>query len=276
MSQIPAASKDACYRHPDRESFVLCQRCGNTICGQCQVPAAVGNHCPDCAGANSPQAARLTGRGRGLRASGSYRPTVTYALLGTLGIVYAAQLLTSGWVTDQLLYWPPLTAIEPWRMVTAVFVHSTSSFFHILFNGFSLYVLGTLVERLIGPGRFMVLFLLAGFGGSVAVLWLAPSSAVIGASGAVFGLFGALFVIQRSFGGANVQLLIVLALNLVMGFVVPGISWQAHIGGLIVGALTAWAMVRTRSQSQRGGPQAWALGGIAFGLIALTALRTLL
>jgi len=170
------------------------------------------------------------------------------------------------------LYWPPLTAIEPWRMVTAVFVHSTSSFFHLLFNGFSLYVLGTLVEKLVGRGRFVTLFLLAGFGGSVAVLWLAPSSAVVGASGAVFGLFGALFVIQRSFGGANVQLLIVLALNLVMGFVVPGISWQAHIGGLIVGALVAWIMVATRAASQRTA-QKVLLVAVAGGLIAISALR---
>jgi membrane associated rhomboid family serine protease len=195
--------------------------------------------------------------------------------LGILVTVYAAQLLSGGWVTELLLYWPPLTAIEPWRMVTAVFVHSTSSFFHLLFNGFSLYVLGTLVEKLVGSGRFVTLFLLAGFGGSVAVLWLAPSSAVVGASGAVFGLFGALFVIQRSFGGANVQLLIVLALNLVMGFVVPGISWQAHVGGLIVGALVAWIMVATRAASQRTAQKAL-LVAVAAALIAISALRLII
>ena len=268
MTSRPSASSEACYRHPERESYVLCQRCGNIICGQCQVPAAVGSHCPDCAAAGAPRAAGLSKR----RALGGYRPTATYVLLGILVTVFAAQLLSGGWVTELLLYWPPLTAIEPWRMVTAVFVHSTSSFFHLLFNGFSLYVLGTLVEKLVGRGRFVTLFLLAGFGGSVAVLWLAPSSAVVGASGAVFGLFGALFVIQRSFGGANVQLLIVLALNLVMGFVVPGISWQAHIGGLIVGALVAWIMVATRAASQRTA-QKVLLVAVAGGLIAISALR---
>ena len=105
------------------------------------------------------------------RRSGAYRPAATYALLGVIGAVYAAQWLSGGTVTEWLLYWPPLTAIEPWRMLTTVFVHSTASLFHILFNGFSLYVLGTLVERLIGRGRFVTLFLLAGLGGSVAVLW---------------------------------------------------------------------------------------------------------
>jgi membrane associated rhomboid family serine protease len=178
------------------------------------------------------------------------RPTATYVLLVAIGITYAAQFVTGGIVTQAFLYWPPFTAVEPWRMVTTMFVHSPSSVFHILFNAYSLYILGTLVERLIGPTRFLTLFFLAGIGGSVAVLWLSPMAAVVGASGAIFGLFGALFVIQRSFGGANVQLMIVLALNLVLGFVVPGISWQAHIGGLLVGALVAWVMVRTRGKDQ--------------------------
>ncbi len=128
------------------------------------------------------------------------------------------------------------------------------------------------MERLIGHGRFVALFLLAGFGGSVAVLWLAPSVAVVGASGAIFGLFGALFVIQRSFGGANVQLLIVLALNLVMGFVVPGISWQAHIGGLVVGALVAWIMVATRTFQQKAA-QIGLLSAVGVVLVAASALR---
>jgi len=264
-----APSSDTCYRHPSKESFALCQRCGNTICGECQVPAAVGAHCPDCAGVRQARPARLV---RPRRASGS--PRATYALLGILGVVFGAQWLTGGGVTEWLLYWPPLTAIEPWRMVTTVFVHSTASPFHILFNGFSLYVLGTLVERLVGHGRFVALFLLAGFGGSVAVLWLAPAVAVVGASGAIFGLFGALFVIQRSFGGANVQLLIVLALNLVMGFVVPGISWQAHIGGLLTGAAVAGIMVVTRRAEQRA-LQVGLVTALGAGLVALTALRFL-
>jgi membrane associated rhomboid family serine protease len=188
--------------------------------------------------------------------------------------VYLGQLLTGGAVTQALLYWPPLTMIEPWRMVTTMFVHSPSSVFHILFNGYSLFILGTLVERLIGPGRFVALFFLAGFGGSVAVLLLSPMAAVVGASGAIFGLFGALFVIQRSFGGANVQLLIVLALNLVLGFVVPGISWQAHIGGLITGALVAGILVKTRGV-QQGRQQRLQLGLVAGGLAAIALVAAI-
>ena len=279
MEPASGSSDDFCYRHPKRESFVLCQRCARTICGDCQIPAPVGVHCPECrkneqvaSGGSSGVARRLLGRAQ---AAGGFSPVVTYVLLGVMGVVYALQWLTGGFVTQLLLYWPPITAIEPWRMVTTIFVHSTSSIFHILFNGYSLYILGTLVERLVGRGRFLWLFLLSGLGGSVAVLWLSPSAAVVGASGAIFGLFGALFVIQRSFGGANTQLLIVLGLNLVLGFVVPGISWQAHIGGLLVGALVAWIFVRTRSNSTRL-QERTQLIGVAVGLVAVTFAGALL
>ena len=265
---------DYCYRHPRAESFVLCQRCGNTICPECQVQAPVGFQCPDCAGVR--KSSGLSGvfrRGAARPVALGTRPTATFVLLGVIVAVYVGQLLTSGYLTQLFLYWPPLTALEPWRMVTTMFVHSTSSVFHILFNGYSLFILGTLVERLIGSGRFITLFLFSGFGGSVLVSLLSPTSAVVGASGAIFGLFGALFVIQRSFGGANVQLLIVLGLNLVMGFIVPGISWQAHIGGLITGAVVANIMVKTRGeepQRQRRG-----LFLVGLGLVGLTVLGVL-
>lgn len=279
MEPAPRSSDDFCYRHPQRESFVLCQRCARTICGDCQIPAPVGVHCPECTKSDTAArrasggvASRFLGRGR---SAGAFSPVVTYVLLGIMAVVYALQWLTGGYVTQLLLYWPPITALEPWRMVTTVFVHSTSSIFHILFNGYSLYILGTLVEQLVGRGRFVALFLLSGLGGSVAVLWLSPNSAVVGASGAIFGLFGALFVIQRSFGGANRQLLIVLGLNLVLGFVVPGISWQAHIGGLLVGALVAWIFVTTRGNSSRSRERTQ-LGGVALGLIVATAAGALL
>ena len=276
MTSESRTSDDFCYRHPQSESYVLCQRCGRTICGSCQVPAAVGVHCPECAG--SPPAlakpARVIGGRTRNRTGTSYRPSATYALLGIILAVYAGQFLSGGALTQWMAYWPPLTVLQPWRMVTAIFVHSDTSIFHILFNGYSLYILGTLLERLIGSRRFVTLFLLSGIGGSVAVLWLAPAQAVVGASGAIFGLFGALFVIQRSFGGANIQLVIVLALNLAMGFVVPGISWQAHVGGVVVGAVVAWILVRTRTADKASAQNAQ-LALVAVGLVALTVLGVL-
>lgn len=267
MSEVSPVSDDVCYRHPARQSFVLCQRCTRTICGPCQTPAAVGVVCPECL-----REERKSAPPRMRIRLGSGRATATIVLLVSLVAIYAGQILSGGSLTQLLVYWPPLTFVEPWRMLTSVFAHSDSSVFHILFNGYSLYVLGTLVERLIGPARFVALFLLSGLGGSVAVLWLSPQSAVLGASGAIFGLFGALFVIQRSFGGANTQLLVVLGLNLVLGFVVPGISWQAHIGGLLVGALVAWVLVKTRDAAGQS-RQTLLLALVAGGLVAATALR---
>lgn len=239
-----ASPDDYCYRHPGRVSYVLCQRCTKTVCGDCQIPAAVGVHCPDCAAEarrNAPRVKR--------RMTGGERTPVTYGLLAVIALVYLGQLVSSGQVTQWLLYWPPLTVMEPWRMVTSLFVHSESSFFHIMFNGYSLWVLGTILERIIGSSRFLGLFFVAGLGGSLAVLWLSPGAAVIGASGAVFGLFGALLVIQQSFGVQNPQLLIVLVINLVLGFVVPGISWQAHIGGLLTGLALGWGLVKVRESA---------------------------
>ena len=255
---------DYCYRHPKRVSYVLCQRCARTICGDCQIAAPVGVHCPEC----DREAKKNRPKVRTRR--GGDRTPVTAGLLATMAVVYLGQLITGGAITDLLLYWPPLTLTEPWRMVTSLFVHSESSFFHILFNGYSLWVLGTLLERLLGRTRFFLLFLISGAGGSLAVLWLAPGSAVVGASGAIFGLFGALLVVQRSFGVTNPQLVIVLVINLVMGFIVPGISWQAHIGGLLTGLAIAWGLVKARESAKTLGSIGIFLA--VFGVIAVLTL----
>jgi membrane associated rhomboid family serine protease len=183
-----------------------------------------------------------------LRASRG-RPLVTWSIVALCALIWLAQALPGSPVTAALLYYPPLTASEPWRMITAVFAHG--SLLHIGLNMYSLVIVGVILEPFLGRARFLVLFLLSGFGGSVAVLLLAPTSPVLGASGAVFGLFGAVFVIQRKLGGDNVSLLIVIGLNLVAGFVIPGIAWQAHVGGLIVGTAVALIYVRTRRQEQR-------------------------
>jgi len=273
------SSDDFCYRHPGRVSYVLCQRCTKTVCGDCQIPAAVGVHCPECHVPSSSSTGRSPRFGSSGRSkTGRWVATgqiATTTLLVTIVVVYLGQWLTGGWLTSLLRYWPPLTVSEPWRMMTALFVHSESSLFHILFNGYSLWVLGMLLERLLGSGRFLALFFTAGLGGSLAVLWLAPTQAVIGASGAIFGLFGALLVIQRSFGGTNPQLVIVLVLNLVLGFVVPGISWQAHIGGLLVGILLGWLMVKDREADKPQG-MVRLFGGVIAGIVLLAVTRIVL
>jgi membrane associated rhomboid family serine protease len=107
------------------------------------------------------------------------------------------------------------------------------------------------LEQLLGRGRFLALYLLSGLGGAVAVMLLSPDRPVLGASGAIFGLLAAFFVIQRRLGFSNPTLLVIIALNLGAGFILPGISWQAHVGGLVVGAAVALVYLRTRARAQR-------------------------
>lgn len=207
---------------------------------------------------------------------GSGQPVVTYSIIALCVLIWVLQILPDSPVTRVLVYWPPLTAFEPWRMLTSVFAHSQGSIFHILLNMYSLFIFGPILERLLGRIRFLALYLISGFGGSVAVLLLAPSTAVLGASGAIFGLLGAFFVIQRRLGGNNIQLLIVIGINLVIGFL-PGfnISWQAHVGGLIAGAAVAFVYLRTRRPEQRN-LQILLVSLVAVALIALTIVGVIL
>lgn len=188
------------------------------------------------------------------RLTGAESPIVTYVILALCGLIFVAEILTgvlsdamNNPVVNALLYYPPITKLEAWRMLSALFVHGT--ILHLLFNGYSLYVLGPELERLLGRWRFAALFGLSGLGGSVAVLLTTPDSAVVGASGAIFGLFSAYFVIVRHLGGSSRQLMIVILINLAIGFIVPGIAWQAHLGGMLVGALIGLIFVRTRDRA---------------------------
>ncbi len=269
MTSAPNDSANYCYRHPTRQSYILCQRCGRTICTDCQTQAAVGVHCPECikesrAGAPRRKPAILSSfrNSRG-------KPVVTYSLIGVTALVYLLQILPGSPVTNALVFFGPLTPSEPWRLITALFVHSQGSLLHILFNMFSLYIFGPLIEGLVGRVRFIALYLVSGLGGSVAVLLLAPTTPVLGASGAIFGLLGAYFVIQRRLGGNNIPLLILIGLNLVIGFL-PGtnIAWQAHLGGLVVGGAVALVYLRTRRIDQRT-LQVALVAGIVAALIAL-------
>jgi membrane associated rhomboid family serine protease len=206
---------------------------------------------------------------------GSRAPVVTYTIIAVTTLTFLLQWLTQGALTQALAYFPPLTLQEPWRMLTVALVHSERSVFHILVNMYSLFVLGSLLERLIGRARFLAVYVLSILGGSVAVLWLAPLTVVVGASGGIFGLLGAFFVIQRRLGGGSIQLIALIVINLGLGFVIPGVSWQAHVGGLAVGALSALVLLRTRRADQQG-RQALLLLGVAAGLAAATAARFIL
>ena len=277
MTNAPSNSANFCYRHPDRQSYILCQRCGRTVCTDCQTQAAVGVHCPECvkeARASAPRTrpAIVTALRSGTR-SGTNQPVVTWSLIGITTLVFVLQILPNSPVGALGTYYPPFTLVMPWTMITAIFLHG--SILHLLFNMFSLFIFGPILERLLGRVRFIALYLISGLGGSVAVLLLSPQTSVLGASGAIFGLMGAFFVIQRGLGGNNTQILLIIGLNLVSGFLIPGVSWQAHLGGVIVGAAVAFVYARTRRRDQ-GTVQAAAVVGIFATLVAITLVRLFL
>ncbi|MFF1876572.1 rhomboid family intramembrane serine protease [Leifsonia sp. NPDC058230] len=279
MSQPVDDRASHCYRHPDRVSYVLCQRCGRTICPECQTPAAVGVICPECMAqqrATQPKTkpailTRMTGRGA---------PVVTYALIGICVLVFILQSIPGigGSVTQAIQYagiYSDPRLFQPWRMLTTVFAHG--SFIHIALNMYTLWIFGMLLEPLLGRARYLALFLISGFAGSLGVLLIAsPTQPVVGASGAIFGMFGAFFVIQRRLGGDATQLLVLIGINLVIGFIPGlGIAWQAHVGGLIGGALVGLIYVETRRISR----QRWQvplLVALCVVLVALSLIRFVL
>lgn len=172
------------------------------------------------------------------------RTPATFVLLAVIGVGYVAQFLLGDVVTYTLAFYPPLMWAEPWRFITSAFVHG--GIVHVMFNAYSLWVLGNLIERVVGSARFVIIFGVSIVAGAIAVAVMSPNSVVIGASAGIFGLFAAMFIVNRSFGGNNVSLAVIIGLNLAIGFIVPGISWQAHLGGLLGGAVTTLALTRLR------------------------------
>lgn len=199
----------------------------------------------------------------GARVSTDGRPVVTVTIIVIAAAVWLLQQV-SPLVTRELAFVPVLAAAEPWRFLTAAFAHSPSQVLHILFNMFALWQIGQYLEPLLGRLRFAILYLVSAFGGSVGVLLLAAPptdlgaltdgnwvTPVVGASGAVFGLFGALLMLNRHLGRSSGPMFGVLAVNAVLGFVVPGIAWQAHLGGVLTGVALAGAITATALQARR-------------------------
>lgn len=267
----PSQEVPVCPRHADRVSYVRCQRCGRPVCAECQRTASVGVQCVDCVKESSRTApTHRTVYGGAVRPG---KPIVTYTLVGLSVAVFALQFVLPG-MTQSFGYSPLYTLAEPWRMLTSAFLHSQSFFLHIAFNMYILWLIGNSLEPLLGRTRFLALYLISAFGGSVGVLLLSPvTTLVIGASGAVFGLFGALFVVQRQRGGDVRQLVILIAINAVLGFVVPNIAWQAHLGGLVAGGLAAAVLAYAPRGKNRTLVQTAGLIGVVVLLVAIGAAR---
>ena len=178
---------------------------------------------------------------------------MTSALLIVNVLIWLGQISPLGYLfTNQFFFAPLLAPFEPWRMLTAGFVHDWSGPMHILFNSYAIWIFGRALEPMLGTLRFLLLYLTSIIGGSVAVLWLSdPQIPVVGASGALFGLMGAYFIVIRSLGGNATQLFILIGLNFSLGLFVPGISWEGHLGGLVTGLAMAGVFASTRKPSQR-------------------------
>lgn len=269
VEQVPV-----CPRHPDRVSYVRCQRCERPVCPECQRPAPVGVQCVDCVREQSrgTRSARTVFGGE-VR---SGRPVVTQAIIAICVAVFVLQYASGNQVTLDLSFYPPAAMVEPYRFLTSAFLHSTSFVLHIAFNLYALWMVGPYLERLLGRAQYAALYLLCAVGGSVGYFVLvSPTSenwetGALGASGAVFGLFGAWFVVNRRLGRDTTGIVALVLINGALGFL-PGIAWQAHLGGLVTGLVTTavFAYVpRSRPALRWGG-----LAGVAVLLAVVVAVR---
>ena len=283
-SAEPSADVPVCPRHPDRPAYVRCQRCGRPACPDCQRAAAVGFQCVDCVNEAQRSAPQVRSAFGGVAAAG--RPMATLGIIAACAVLYVLQwIVPNDWVYQNLAFatvyaTPEFGAFEPWRMLTSAFLHSQGFILHILLNMYMLWIFGQALEPLLGRIRFLALYLISAVGGSVGYYLLTPAyvpgqqlAGVVGASGAIFGLFGAMLVVQRRRGGDTRQLWVLIAINAVIGFVVPQIAWQAHLGGLVTGALCAAAIAYVPRGRRQGVLQFLGLLVVVGLLVAATAVR---
>ena len=290
MTQVPQPVVPVCYRHPKRETYVRCTRCDRPICPDCMNEASVGHQCPECvAEGRRTQRPVRTAFGGSMAGTRGY-VTITLIALNVFMMILAAASARGGnslfggsgfggllgGITPLHLWGAlvpgPTTFVEVqngavvgvaaatdgvgggeyYRMLTSMFLHY--GLLHLLLNMWALWVLGRTLEAVLGPLRFLALYLASGLGGSVAVfLFAGAHSASAGASGAIFGLFAALFIVLKRLGRDTSSVIPILVINIAISFV-PGISFAAHFGGLVTGGIVATAMAfapqKARSQVQ--------------------------
>jgi membrane associated rhomboid family serine protease len=291
-----------CYRHPDRETGVSCSNCGRPICHECMIPAPVGFRCPECVKEQNARGSRAKVVTRGqirsrwsagaLGAPAGLSATKVLVALNVfmfiVEIVAGATSLMGGGSGQAMVniggLYVPLVLVkhEYWRMFSSMFLHE--GILHIAFNMWALWIIGGFMEAAVGRLKFVILYFISGFAGSAMVLVAAPvNSLVVGASGAIFGLFGALAVHAFLNRGRDFQsrrllsnVLFLLVINLVFTFTAGAVSWQAHIGGLVTGAGTMAAMMLAGRKDPRrpfGLADGLAVVAIVLVLVAITWWR---
>jgi membrane associated rhomboid family serine protease len=273
-----------CYRHNDREAHIRCQRCDRPICPDCMRPASVGFQCPECVKEGS----RSTRSGRtpyGGQRSGN--PALTSQVLIAVNAAVWIAILATGGNSSELVTKlalrpsstlhgivypvPSVAQGDYWQLVTSMFTHV--AVWHIGFNMLVLWVLGPQLELAVGRLRYLAIYFISGLAGSAAVMWLStPVGLTLGASGAIFGLMGALLVIAIKVHGDVRGVATWIGVNLVLTFVLgAGISWQGHLGGLAGGILTGAVIVYAPRERR----VAWQSAGLAaVAVLALLATAT--
>ncbi len=257
-----------CYRHPDRETGVSCSECGRPICTDCMVFAPVGIRCPDHSGLPAGPA-RVARRIRRASFEGT-GALLTRALIALNVLVYLAELAGgagvnagSGWIFEHgALYGPLVAAGDWWRLITAAFLHYGP--IHLGMNMLALWWFGAALEQALGRGRFLLLYLVSGLAGSAGALIASPNGVTVGASGAIFGILGAMLILEWQHTGSLAgNALTLIAVNLAFTFAVPNISYGGHLGGLAGGILGTLALAR------------FGRGHAAYGRLGLVGLASL-
>lgn len=266
-----------CYRHPDRPTRLSCSECGRHICPECSRDAVVGQKCPDC---TTPAQLTRVIPARTVRHVDRRNTPLTWTLIALNTAIFVAGEVFPRFGNELFLraaQHPILVDLgEWWRLITTTFLHG--SILHILFNMYALWLFGPVLERRFGSLSFGSLYLAAGVAGGVLYQLLGSDAWAVGASGAIFGLFGALLAAsyrqRHTRAGAAVfgQLLVLLVINLALPLFVGNIAWQAHLGGLFAGALIAgvWdRLPRTRGNAWKRVAVALLVGAAAMAVVLL-------
>jgi membrane associated rhomboid family serine protease len=256
----PSTGVPTCFRHPGRETYVSCVRCGRPACPDCLRSAAVGQQCVDCVRAGNRGTRPVSAVFGGRAVSGA---VVTWALVAINVVLYVIELARPSLGYDlgmiglgRFTNGGPLQGVAEgqwYRLITSAFLPPPGGGLgplDIIFNMWALILVGPALERLLGHGRYLTVYLASALGGSVALYVLVPYELALGASGAIFGLFGAWFVVARRLRLDSRWIVTLVVLNLVIGFVVPNIAWQAHLGGLLAGGLLTAAYAYAPRQNR--------------------------
>jgi membrane associated rhomboid family serine protease len=265
-------SLPTCYRHPDRETRLGCSACERPICVECMRTASVGQKCPECA--QPAKGARVITADQ-IGAEKRRTAPFSYGVIGVAAALFVVGFLVPGargLLQQHLAQINPFVAEgEYWRLLTATLLHG--GLWHVGFNMWALSIFGPPLEREAGTLPFAAMYIAGGLAGGALFYLLTPGGAAVGASGAIFALFGAWLAMsfrdrRTVHGRANLQqLLLLLGINLAISFM-PGIAWSAHVGGFIAGAgiMLGWMALGERSPLPR------ALLAAAVGLVSLVAV----